>query len=264
MGIRSAVGVGALAATLALSGCSSSKKAAAAPAQGTSPSASAPGGVPNGAMPGAPSATASSSAAPGSTAGGDSSAGGTTGSTGSTGSTGTSTAGKPVSALLAGIDGPVTTLNMPKAKPEWIAAVQTRDDTGKDVSAKAGMSLNLVALVDEAAKTSDMPALIKMCNLCDQQALKQKLTAVDGKGLTGFQELSRILEKTHPAPSHTVAPGWDFPGFTSPEKGGATALDQQDMALLGATYTGIRAQFANLGAGSKPFDGWTGTGAPGT
>lgn len=254
MGIRTAVGVGALAATLALSGCSSSKKAAAAqPAGGTSPNASAPGALPAGAVPGAPSAAVSGSAsgsAPGTASGG--------------GTSGTSSAGKPVSALLAGVDGPVTTVNMPKAKPEWIAAVQTADDTGKNVSGASGMSLNLVALVDEAAKTSDMDALIKMCNLCDQQALRHKLTAVDAKGLTGFQELSRILEKTHPAPSRTAAPGWDFPGFTRPGKGVPTKLDQDDMALLGAGYAGIRAQFANLGGGAQPVDGWTGMGASGT
>jgi hypothetical protein len=172
---------------------------------------------------------------------------------------------KPVSALLVGVAAPVTTANMPQAKPEWIAAVQKSDDLGQTISGKPAMSLNLVALVDEAAKTSDTDALLKLCNLCDAQKLQQMLTTTDGTGLTGFQELSRVLEQTHPAPSYTQSSGWDFPGFTRPEKGAATALDQQDMKLLGGyPYAGIRAQFMNLNDGPNPYDGWTGMGTPNT
>lgn len=154
---------------------------------------------------------------------------------------------------------------MPKAQPEWIAAVQKSDDLGHDISGK--LSPNLVALVDEAAKTSDVDALLKLCNLCDIPKLNQVLTATDSSGLTGFQELSRVLERTHPASSYTHSAGWDFPGFTRPEKGAPTGLDQQDMTLLGAyakPYTGIRAQFMNLNDGPNAYDGWTGLGTPNT
>ncbi|OLE20706.1 MAG: hypothetical protein AUG49_24180 [Catenulispora sp. 13_1_20CM_3_70_7] len=156
---------------------------------------------------------------------------------------------------------------MPQAKPEWIAAIQKTDDRGKSFSAKD--IRNLAALVDEAAKTSDADALVKLCNLCDAPKLQQMLTSTDNAGLTGFQELSRVLEKTHPASSYTQSSGWNFPGFTTPEKGAATTLDQQDMKLLGVyghpyPYPMMRAQFMNLNDGPNGYDGWTGLGSPNT
>lgn len=261
MHIRTAVAAGAIATALALSGCSGSKNdgakatvvGATNPAAGPNPRS--PGGP---LVHGAPSSGATSSDKQLSKAldegGGDPSAT----------KSGTATLGRPVTALLASVKGPVTTANMPKAKAEWIAAIQMTDDQGHSVSGKLGMSANLAALVDEAAKTSDLDALIKLCNLCDQSVLKQKLTAVDAKGRTGFQDLSLILEKTHPAPANMVSAGWDYPGFTRPQKGAATKLDQADMALLGNPYSGLRAQFSNLNDGPDPYDGWTGLGAPNT
>jgi len=255
MRIKTAVGIGTLATALALSGCSGGKHKGSTPGGGSAGGAGA--ALPNGATSlvhgapvGAPPTTSQQL------------------SEGSLPSSGAKPAGsstaKPVSALLAGVAGPITTKNAPKAKSEWIALVQTTDDTGKAMGTKAGMSVNLAALVDEAAKTSDTDALLKLCNLCDQAALKQKLAATDAKGRTGYQLLSLILEKTHAAPAKLVAEGWDYPGFSVSGKTTKTRLDQQDMTLLGTTYNGIRAQFAILDDGPSPYVGWTGMGAPNT
>lgn len=255
MHIRTAAVIGTLATALAVAGCSGGKHKGATP--GGASAGGAAGVGPNGATSlvhgapaGAPPTTSQQLSEGSLPTSGAKPAG--------------SSAAKPVSALLAGLAGPITTRNAPKAKPAWIALVQTTDDTGKAMGTKAGMSVNLAALVDEAAKTSDTDALLKLCNLCDQASLKQKLAATDGKGRTGYQLLSLILEKTHAAPAKLVAEGWDYPGFSVSGKTTKTKLDQQDMALLGTTYDGIRAQFAMLDDGPSPYVGWTGLGAPNT
>jgi hypothetical protein len=251
MRVKLVIGAAVIAMTVALAGCSSSTSAKA--------QSGVPSTLPAGASQISPSSAATTATPPNTP----------TSSAAPTSAVTTSAApvAEPVSALLADIAGPVTTANMPKAQPEWIAAVQKNDDLGQPIDGEPAMSLNLVALVDEAAKTSDVDALQKLCNLCDAQELEKVLTATDSAGLTGFQELSRVLEQTHPAQSYTQSSGWDFPGFTRPEKGAPTELDQQDIRLLNGyskAYTGIRAQFMNLNDGPNPYDGWTGVGSPNT
>src|SRR5438045_2807053 len=121
MRIRMAAGIGTLATALALSGCSGGKHKGATPGDGSGAKAAAAG--PNGAtslVHGAPSG------APPTTS--QELSEGTSPNSAGASKPGTSTA-KPVSALLAGIAGPITTRNAPKAKAAWISAIQVTDDT---------------------------------------------------------------------------------------------------------------------------------------
>jgi hypothetical protein len=132
-----------------------------------------------------------------------------------------------------------------------------------------------MALVDEAAKTSDIDALIKLCYFCrspaDKAALTQAMTQQDGEGQTGFARLSYLLEHTHPAQPYNQSAGGEFPGFASPTKTlpatdsshtDLTAVDKADMKALGVStstdYKGIKVVFMNLNDGMDPFDGWAG------
>ena len=92
---------------------------------------------------------------------------------------------KPVSALLAVKTAPVTTMKMPKADASWIAAVQKTMDDGKPIAQGAtGVSVNLMALDDEAAKTSDLDALVKLCYFCSDPAKKGSSLVFVGRVLT--------------------------------------------------------------------------------
>jgi hypothetical protein len=182
---------------------------------------------------------------------------------------------KPVSVLLAKISGPVTTTNMPKAQTAWISAVQKTMDDGKPIADHGGISTNLVALVDEAAKTSDLDALIKLCASCSDPAQKDALTQAmvkkDSSGKTGFAQLSFLLEHTHPAQPYSQSGGGEFPGFASglyalppadENHAALTAVDRTDMKALGvssiADYKGVKVTFEDLNDGPDGYDGWLG------
>jgi len=148
--------------------------------------------------------------------------------------------------------------SMPKARPEWIAAVTKTDSAGKSLTAGPTLSINLVALVDEAAKTEDLDSLVKLCYLgCDD--LPESLPAKDASGRTGYARLSQLLEKTHPAPGNTASMSWDYPGFSAGDHGAATTIDHQDMKLLGVStppYKGLRTGFELTDDGMDPKVGW--------
>ena len=175
-------------------------------------------------------------------------------------------AGKPVAALLAkaslpaaGRGGAVFGADMPKAEPAWIAAVATTESDGSALKAAplGSVALNLAALVDEAAKTQDLDSLRKLCwNGCVQ--LSTLMPAKDASGRTGFQRLSQLLEKTHPAMGNTGSWSVDYPGFSATQHGPATTLDRQDMKLLGgaARYTGMRTGIELANDGMNPTMGW--------
>ena len=241
-GLRGAVAVAAAGIVVAgLAGCSSSGSSAPA----TAPPPVVPASTPSAGSASPDSATSSAPAAD-----------------------------MPVAALLARLQPPLggtnwlSTANMPTADPDWIAAVQKSTDEGKPIASSLGISVNLVALVDEAAKTSDLDSLIKLCYGCDMgsaadgQAAKDALTkamnSTDAKGRTGFAQLSILLEQSHPAPGHTTSSSWDYPGYAVLQKGAATPLDQQDYAQFGLPYTGVKVRFENVNDGSNPTDGWLG------
>lgn len=177
----------------------------------------------------------------------------------------TATQAGPVSVLLAKYTGPITTVNMPKADESWIAAVEkTMDDGASIAKGGSGISVNLMALVDEAAKTSDLAALTRICSTAgtDPATLANAMQATDDKGQTGFAQLSFLLEHTHPAQGNTPSSSGDFPGFAAPSHGHVTSLDTSDMKQFGVktagAYKGIRTRFMNLNAGQHPYDGWMG------
>ena len=186
------------------------------------------------------------------------------------------TPAKPVSALLAGYTAPITTSNMPKANATWLAAVQKTMDDGTAIAQHRSVRLlNLVALVDQAARTSDLDALVKLCDSCidptTKTAFVQAMTHADESGRTGFAQLSFLLERTHPAQPFTQSGGGDFPGFTTPQHtlpsndpnhATLTAADKSDMKALGVTtiadYKGIKIEFMNLDDGPQGYDAWIG------
>ena len=187
----------------------------------------------------------------------------------------TSAQAKPVSALLAEVTAPVTSDNMPKANTAWIAAVQKTMNDGTTIAKHGGVPANLMALVDEAAKTSDLDALIKLCNSCTdparKAALTQAMTQKDSSGRPGFAQLSFVLEHTHPGQPYTQSSGGEFPGFVTPQHALAstdpnhaplTSLDKADMKTLGVTsagdYKGVKVEFMNLDDGPNAYDGWVG------
>lgn len=196
-------------------------------------------------------------------------------STPASATTTTSSQAKPVSALLAKVTAPVTTNNMPKANTAWIAAVQKNMNDGTTIAKHGGVSANLMALVDEAAKTSDLDALIKLCNSCtdpaQKTALTQAMTQQGSSGRTGFAQLSFLLEHTHPGQPYTQSSGGEFPGFATAQHALAstdsnhaplTSLDKADMKTLDVTsagdYKGIKVEFMNLDDGPSAYDGWVG------
>ena len=168
---------------------------------------------------------------------------------------------KPVAALLAHWipDGPTAgwgsvldSRYAPKACPEWIAAVAKSDSDGEPIASDDGISVNLVALVDEAAKTEDLDSLAKICGTdTDCNELQKLMPAKDPSGRTGFERLSELLEKTHPARAiYTDQIKMEYPGFTAFNHTASdqplTALDHQDLKLLGVSgqnYHGLRTSF---------------------
>jgi hypothetical protein len=85
------------------------------------------------------------------------------------------------------------------------------------------------------------------------------MRAKDASGGTGFQRLSELLEKTHPAQGNSSEWSIDYPGFAADNHGAATAVDRQDMKLLGAgakPYSGLRTGFELTDDGVDPRWGW--------
>lgn len=255
-----ASGAAAAVAAMAIAGCSSTTSTAA---QAAAPSATGAAATTD-----PTAATASSSVPPATTDP-------ATSTPAAASSTTAAASGKPVSVLLAHIAAPVTTATMPTANPAWVAAVQKTMDDGTAIDQHRGVSVNLMALVDEAAKTSDLDALIKLCNACkdpaQKAALTRAMTQTDGSGRTGFAQLSFLLEHTHPSQTMTLNSGGGFPGFATPQHSLAasdsnyaalTDVDKADMKALGVTsvagYKGLQVDFENLDDGPDAYDGWVG------
>lgn len=144
---------------------------------------------------------------------------------------------------MVGTGGEISTATMPTAKPEWIARVQSQMAGGAKIDAK---SLNLIALVDEAAREHDLSGLVR---LSSGQMSQDKLSQ---PGVLG--NLATLLEKTHPA----ATDGLTYPGF-SMDGGAATADNAADLKALGvksaAAYKGVTTYLrSSMGA---PME-WTG------
>lgn len=251
MGSKIAIGAAMIIATASATGCSSTASSHPQADESTSVSTAAPTSM-------AP--TLATTTPP---------------STPVTATTSPSAQAKPVAALLAKVAAPVTTNNMPKANTAWIAAVQKTMDDGTTIAKHGGVSVNLMALVDEAAKTSDLDALIKLCTSCadpaQKAALTQAMTQKDSSGRTGFAQLSYLLEHTHPGQPYTQSSGGEFPGFVTPQHTltstdpnftALTSIDKADMKTLGVTsagdYKGLKVEFMNLDDGPNAYDGWVG------
>lgn len=107
-----------------------------------------------------------------------------------------------VGALLAAFgSGDITAKHMPTADPSWVARVQTENQQYKVPQAHDPKVINLMALVDEAAREKDTTALARLCSKdCDakkQAALWAKPGALD--------LLSSLIEKA-PMGEGTVLP----------------------------------------------------------
>lgn len=157
-----------------------------------------------------------------------------------------------VGALLAAFGpGDVTAKHMPTADPSWVARVQTENQQHKVPQATDPKVLNLMALVDEAAREKDTTALARLCSQdCDakqQAALWAKPGALD--------LLSSLIEKA-PMGEGTVLP--DFLLFKNDD-----AFHNADDTAFGKLYgvTSPTAFFAKEGGVWTSFQ--NGTGGPG-
>jgi hypothetical protein len=143
---------------------------------------------------------------------------------------GSATTGHAVSDLLKGHDH-IDSSNAPAAKPEWTARIQTMDDWGQVVDTKW---TNLVALVDEAAREHDVAALSKLSD----GMIGQEEMAAPG----AFEQLSALMEKTHAFSD--AASGMVYPGFVLTK--GEAPLDQDDLYTFNIApkdYTGFVVMF---------------------
>lgn len=164
----------------------------------------------------------------------------------------TSPAKSSVSSLLAswGTSGKISTKAMPTADPAWIARLQPGEDNSHvDIVIDPG-TLNLVALVDEAAREGDVSALVRLSNE------SESATDFSRPGL--LAGLVTLLEKTHPA----ATDGITYPGFTM-TGGPSGKTETEDAAALGlgagAKYTGVTTYFRSAtGPGSDGSTEWTG------
>ncbi|WP_370370790.1 hypothetical protein [Catenulispora sp. GP43] len=126
-------------------------------------------------QPGAPATTATSAQAANPTT----TAATATGTTGATGSTD----GQTIAAVLAAFGpGPITGAHQPTADAAWVARVQKNKTPAPQASDPK--MLNLMALVDEAAREKDTNSLDRLCSdVCDpkvQAPLWQKPGVLDG------------------------------------------------------------------------------------
>lgn len=113
-----------------------------------------------------------------------------------------SSGGSTIASLLAGFGaGDITTTHMPTADSTWVARIQTENQKYKVPEATDTKVLNLMALVDEAAREKDTTSLARLCSKdCDpkQQAV---LWAKPG----ALDLLSSLIEKA-PMGEGTVLP----------------------------------------------------------
>lgn len=213
--------VGAVVVAI-LSGCSSSAsspKSAAAPA--ATSSAAPPPATSSAAPPPATSSAAPSQASATTSAPDDS-----------------LSVGHQVSDLL-GTAGHSTAATVPTAKPEWVARLQQTDAAGNQIDAK---NLNLIALVDEAAREHDLNGLVRLSN---GRVTRDQLS--QPKVLSG---LVAVLEKTHGA----ATDGLTFPGFALGGDGMPTSIaDRKALGVASADgYKGLITVFGDGGTG-RPF-----------
>ena len=157
-----------------------------------------------------------------------------------------------VGALLAAFgSGDITAKHMPTADPSWVARVQTENQRYKVPQATDPKVINLMALVDEAAREKDTTALARLCSKdCDakkQAALWAKPGALD--------LLSSLIEKA-PMGEGTVLP--DFLLFRNDD-----AFHNADDTAYGklAGVDSPTAFFAKEGGLCTSFQ--NGTGGPG-
>ncbi|ACU75128.1 hypothetical protein Caci_6274 [Catenulispora acidiphila DSM 44928] len=181
-----------------LAACSSSSTSTGKSATGA-PSTSATGGA------AAPSTTATATAS-------------------STASQGTAT----IAGLLAAFGtGDITVKHMPTADPAWVARVQTENQQQKVPQATDPKVLNLMALVDEAAREKDTASLARLCTKdCDA---KQQAAIWAKPGV--LDQLTSLIEKA-PMGEGTVLP--DFVLF-KPDTAFHTADETAYGKLVGAT-----------------------------
>jgi hypothetical protein len=157
-----------------------------------------------------------------------------------------------VAALLAkwGKTGRISTKNMPTADPGWTARVQHSAEAGTN-PAIAANDINLIALVDEAAREHDIASLVRLSNGAATSERLSQPGLLDG--------LVNLLEKTHPIGQN----GYTYPGFSVTGGSGVDsaglAIEKSDAAALGLSstsgYKGVHTY----------FDGnWSGGGADGS
>lgn len=215
------------------------------------------GGAAGPSSPGGAATTAGSTSGP-STSGASTSAAATA-STATSLPTSATSGSSTVGALLKAFSaGPITVKHMPTADPAWVARVQTEpaNDGGEKVTDP--QLLNLMALVDEAAREKDTQALTRLCsNDCD---VKQQLPMWQQPG--ALQTLSILIEKTH-GTEGDLFPGFILVGGDSFTGAGEIA----DGKALGAsspkdyvTNHGALATSFSSGTGGEnlPPEHWTG------
>ena len=127
--------------------------------------------------------------------------------------------------------------NAPPAKPEWVARIQRTTAEGDPIDPQ---KLNLIALVDEAAREHDLNGLVRLSNGEITQAQLAQPKVLD--------ELVALLEKTHGA----VTDGLTYPSFTL--GGDATATSIADRKALGvASAAGYKGLFTVFEDGQHPM-----------
>jgi hypothetical protein len=139
---------------------------------------------------------------------------------------------------------------MPKADPSWTARIQPLAETGTNPRLSSD-AINLIALVDEAAREHDIPSLIRLSNGDETaQALSQP-GLLDG--------LVTLLEKTHPIGQD----GYTYPGF---ELSGGTGAGGTDLAVekADAVALGVSSPVGYKGVHANFNGSWSGAGADGS
>lgn len=152
-----------------------------------------------------------------------------------------------ISAVLGKFStGAITVNHMPSADPAWLARVQTEPSANDMEKITDHKLLNLMALVDEAAREKDLKSLKRLCSGCDNA---KQLTLWQKPG--ALETLSTLLEKTH------YSEGDLFPGFVL--VGGDTFQDADSAAdgkALGASSPNEYA--AEHGGWATAFEDGTG------
>lgn len=168
--------------------------------------------------------------------------------------------GKTINAVLAGFSaGAITVDHMPTADPAWVARVQTEGskEGGGDKVTDPKL-LNLMALVDEAAREKSLTALKR---LCSGDCLPEKQVALWQKP-GALETLSTLIEKTHRTEGELL-PGFVLVGGDSFGDADSAA----DGKVLGASspkdyvsvHGGLATSFASGTGGQNPApEHWTG------